>query len=170
MLRQIDLRIVQASRELLELLGQRLADAELGQEIAQRAADDLRFGVAEHALAGRIDGGDVTALIDREDRVLDVVQHGLELAGGAFAKLPRQRGGFIGHQLHGAHDAAALLVRPRVHAVDRGEQTRQIQLPVLTGRLPDLLIQQSMHSDLPHDSACKASASVRTRLQGFAAS
>ena len=85
-----------------------LAPARLGQEILEAAAEDLARRVAEDALAGRIEGLDVAAVIDGDDGVLDVVEDGLQVRGALLADLAGQRLRFVRHELHGANDPAPL--------------------------------------------------------------
>ena len=66
-------------------------DASCGNKKTQRAADGIGFGMTKYALAGGIDRGDVPGVIDGHDHVFDVIEHGLELTGGAFAQLAGQR-------------------------------------------------------------------------------
>ena len=81
---QVHLRILESCCEFFELLSQD-ALGQLGQQKAQRSAEDIRFAVAEHSLTGGIDRRDVTRFVDGDDRVFDVVENRLELAGRALA-------------------------------------------------------------------------------------
>jgi len=100
------------------------------------------WGVAENALAGGIEGFDVAGIVDRDDGVFDVVQNGLQVRGGLLANLARERLGLIGHELHGAHDAAPFAVDPIVVGADRFEQRLDIQLAVPASCLRDLALEQ----------------------------
>ena len=81
-------------------------------------------------------------IVDRDDGVLDVVENGLQMRGGLLANLARQRLRLVGHQLHGAHDAAPFGVDPIVVRADDLEQRRKIQLAAAAARLRDLPLQQ----------------------------
>jgi hypothetical protein len=108
----------------------------------------------------------VAGFVDRDDDVLDVIEHGLQLAGGALAQLACQVGRLVGHELHRANDAAALVVGARVGALDGSQQPGEIDLTIRPQRVLDLLVEQSMHrpspakvqANSPHDSTgCLAS-------------
>ena len=128
--REVDLRVVEARGQLFELRGQRLLLGELRQQEAERAAGDLRFRVTEHALPRGVERDDVAGLVDRDDDVLDVIEHRLQLARGALAQLACQVGRLVGHELHRANDAAALVIGARVGAFDGSEQLGEVELAV----------------------------------------
>jgi hypothetical protein len=91
----------------------------------------------------------VAGFVDGDDDVLDVIEHGLQLAGGALAQLARQVGRLVGHELHRANDAAALVVGARVRALDGSQQPGEIDLAIRPQRVLDLLVEQSMHRPSP---------------------
>jgi hypothetical protein len=148
--REIGLRVVEARRELLEFLGERLPGRELRQQEAERPSGRFGLDVAEHALAGRVQRNDVAGFVDGHDHVLHVIEHGLELAGRALAQLARERRRLVGHELHRAHDAAALFFGSAVGAVDRGDELLEVELAVGTRRVLHLLFQQPVHHPSSH--------------------
>ena len=109
MRREIDMGVVDLGGTVLEKL-----DGTAGRESpaagSSRCGRNLGEGVAEYPLAGRIARLDVAAFIDRDDCILDVVENGLQVRGGLLADLAGQRLRLVRHELHGAHDPAALRV------------------------------------------------------------
>ena len=71
----------------------------------------------------------MTALVDRDDGVLDVVEDGLQVRGGLLANLAGERLRLVGHELHGAHDAAPLGVDPIVVRADGFEERAKSSSP-----------------------------------------
>ena len=86
--------------------------------------------VTEHALSRGVERNDVAGFVDGDDDVLDVIEHGLQLARGALAQLACQVGRLVGHELHRANDAAPLVVGARVGALDGSEQLGEVDLAV----------------------------------------
>ncbi len=138
--REIDVGVVDLGGEALEKVAGAARDVR--EQELERAAEDFRLGVAENALAGGIEGFDVAGIVDRDDGVFDVVQNGLQVRGGLLANLARERLGLIGHELHGAHDAAPFAVDPIVVGADRFEQRLDIRLAVPASCLRDLALEQ----------------------------
>ena len=60
----------------------------------------------------------MAAVIDRDDRVLDVIEDGLQMRGGLLADFASHGLGLIGHQLHGAHHATPFGIQPIVVRTD----------------------------------------------------
>jgi hypothetical protein len=133
-------RVVDFGGETLEKIA--ASGRNIGEQECERAAQDLRRRIAEDALAGGIEGFDVTGVVHRDDGVLDVVQDGLQMRGGLLANLARERLRLVGHELHGAHDAAPLAVDPVVVRADRLEQRIEIQVAAAASRLGDLALEQ----------------------------
>ena len=119
---------------------------ERGNQQVELLAADVVLAVAENALAGGIQRLDATGLVDRQDRVLDVVEDGLQLGGRAFAHLARERGGLVGEQPHRADDAAAFLVPFDVGAADGVQQLAQIELPAFLAGVVELLLEERMQA------------------------
>src|SRR5207248_2929585 len=71
-------------------------------------SDDFRFGIAEHALAGGIEGAQRAVLLDREHDVLDVIEDDLQVLGALLARRVLERSRLLRHQAHGLGDAAPL--------------------------------------------------------------
>ena len=137
---KIHVGIVDLQGEALEKLGSVAGD--LRQQETQRAAQDLRGGVAEDAFAGGIEGLDVAGVVHRDDGVLDVVEDGLQMRGRLLANLARQRLSFVGHELHRAHDAAPLAVDAVVVRTDGLEQRLEVQIAAPASGLRDLAFQE----------------------------
>ncbi len=136
MRRQIHMRIVDLGGEALEKIAAAVRD--LGQQEFERAAEDLRRRVAEDALAGGIEGFDVSGIVHRDDGVLDVVEDGLQVRGRLLTNLARERLRLVGHELHRAHDAAPFGVDAIVVRADDFEQRRNVQIAAAAARLGDL--------------------------------
>jgi hypothetical protein len=105
--REIDMGIVDLGGEALEeARGPRASIS--GSKKSRVRPRISACSVAEDALARGIEGFDVARVVDRDDGVLDVVEDRLQMRCGLFADLPGQRLRLVGHELHGAHDAAPL--------------------------------------------------------------
>ena len=108
--RQVELRVLDGFRKLVERAGEpRMAGQRRDQQV-KPAIPHLGLVVAEHAFARRVHGLDAADFVDRQDRVLDVVDDRLQLHGGVFADFARRGRGFVGEQLHRPDDTAPLLV------------------------------------------------------------
>ena len=86
----------------------------------------------------------MAGVVDRDDGVLDVVEDGLQMRGGLLANLARERLRLVGHELHGAHDAAPLAVDPVVVRADGPEQRIEIRFAAAASRLRDLALEQGV--------------------------
>ena len=102
--------------------------------------------VAENALAGGIEGFDVACVVDRHDRVLDVVQDGLQVRGGLLANLACEGLRLVGHELHRAHDAAPLAVDAIVVRADALEEGTEIRIAAPQACLLDLALEQGVQA------------------------
>lgn len=142
---EVRLRVIEAGRHLVQRCRQRLTLRQFRQQEGQAPADEILLAVPVYLLASAIDGSDMAGLAHRDDGVLDVVEDGLQLACCAFADFARERGRLFGHQLHGAHDAAALLVHVDVRFCNQGKQPIGVEPPVGGGRFVDLLLELAMH-------------------------
>ena len=103
-----------------------------------------------------IEGLDVAALVDREDRVLDVVENGLQVRGGLLADLARQRLRLVRHEPHGAHDAAALGIDAVVVLADALQERAQSSSP------PRARASASCRSSKRLRPTCVGAASLKT--------
>ena len=112
--REVDLRVLDRLGEFVERFGDARPARERRDQQVELCAADVGFVVAEDALAGGVQRLDAAGLVDRQDRVLDVIEDDLELRGGTLANLARNGAGLVGEQAHRAHDAAALVVPLRV--------------------------------------------------------
>src|SRR3954468_307796 len=101
--------------------------------------------MAKHSLSGRIHRGDMPCFVDGDDCVFDVIEDGLQLAGCAFTQLACQRGRLVRHELHRTHDAAPFVISLRVGGFDGRQEPDEVELALGTTRVPDLLVEQSMH-------------------------
>ncbi len=141
MRRQIDVRVVDLGGEALE----KVARSRVAMSGSRNSSGRPRISagaIAENALAGGIEGFDVAGLVHRDDGILDVVEDGLQMRGGLFADLAREGLRLIGHQLHGAHDAAPLGVDAVVVRADGLEQRVEVELAAAAARLRDLALEQ----------------------------
>ena len=102
--------------------------------------------IAEYALAGRIEGLDVAGVVDRDDRILDVVQDGLQMAGRLLADLACQGLRLVRHDLHGAHDAAPLRVDTIVVGAHRPQEHVEIQHGAAPPGILHLTLQQPVEA------------------------
>ena len=144
MRREVDVRIVDLRRATLEKF-ERAGRTHLGQQILERAAEDLRLRVAEDALAGGIEGLDVAGVVDRDDGVLDVVENGLQVRRALFADFARERLSLVRHELHGAHDAAPLRIDAVVLRAHRREEHVQVEIAP-PSRLGQLALEQPVQA------------------------
>jgi hypothetical protein len=114
---QVHVRIVNFGREALEVVAGMLR-VHVRQQQPHRAAENLGGGIAEDPLPGVIEGFDAPGVIDRNDRVLDVVENGLQMRGCLLANFASHGLRLVGHQLHGAHDATPFGIEPIVMRTD----------------------------------------------------
>ena len=144
---KVDVRILAAGGEPAQardhagvLLGERR------QQQVDAPADHFGLRIAEHALAGRIEGLDRAVTVDGHHDVLDVVEDQLQVSARLLGDFAREGARLIRHQLHRAHDAAALFIHLLVVVADGGEQRAQVDLPVrATAQLFHLLPKLRMH-------------------------
>ena len=120
--------ILAARRSRIQSRGRRWPGRTVRQQEIERAAENLRRANSRNALAGRIEGLDVAGVVDGDDRVLDVVEDGLQMRGRLLADLARERLRLVRHDLHGAHDAAPLRVEPVVVGAHDPQQRVEVQL------------------------------------------
>ena len=144
--RKVDLRVVQGLREFLQGRRDPRPARERRDQHVEAEAPHVRLLVAEDAFAGGVECLDTTALVNRQDRVLDVVEDGLELGRSGFAYLAREGAGLIGQPLHRSHDAPALVVPFRVSVADRLQQPPQIERAVLLSAFLELLLEQGVEA------------------------
>ena len=144
MRRQIHVGIVDLGREAFQKIA--LSARDVRQQEFERAAQDLRRRVAEDPLAGGIEGFDVAGVVQRDDGILDVVEDGLKVRGGLLPNLARERLRLVGHELHGAHDAAPLTIDPVVVRADGLEQRLEIQFAAPGSHFRDLALEQRVQS------------------------
>ncbi len=90
----------------------------------------------------------MSVLVDGEDRILHVIEDGLQLRGGLFADLARQRLRLIRHQAHRANDAAALRIDAVVVLAHAGKQGAQIDLAIGGAGCGQLPFEQSVEAFL----------------------
>ncbi len=138
---EIHVRVVDLRGTALEKL-ERPARVGVGQQEIERTAENLGLRIAEDPLAGGIEGLDVPGVIDRDDGVLDVVEDRLQVRGALLADLPGERLRLVGHELHGAHDAAPLGVDAVVMCAHDLEQRGQIDLAATPARVVQLTFEQ----------------------------
>ncbi len=110
------------------------------QEIELPAANFL-FAVAEDPLAGGVQRFDAARSVDGNDRVLDVVEHDLQLRRCTLAHFAGERAGFVRKQPHRTHDAVAFLVPLRVRITDGVQELAQVERPAIFTGVVELLLQ-----------------------------
>jgi hypothetical protein len=86
----------------------------------------------------------VTRVIHGHDGILDVVQNGLQVRRRLLTDLTREGLRLIGHELHGAHDAAPLRIEAIVMRADGGQQRTQVHLTVAIAGFGKLQLQQAI--------------------------
>ena len=142
---EIDVGVIDAGGPAFEEPGGGIR-IHLRQQQVEGAAEDLGLRVAEDALGRGVESLDVRGLVDRDDGVLDVVEDGLQMRCRLLANLARERLGLVGHQLHGAHDAAPLRLDAVVVGAHRREEGVELQLAAAVApRLADLPLEQAVH-------------------------
>ncbi len=97
--------------------------------------DHLRLVIAEHALAGGVEGLNDTVLIDREHHILDVIEDDLQLLGALLTRLVRHRARLVRHEPHRFGDPAPLAVERVVVVVDQLQQHRNVRLGPASAQL-----------------------------------
>jgi len=143
---QVQRGVAGARGEALQRLRDRLAlgDGDLGDQQLDALSDDFRFGIAEHALAGGIEGAQRAVLLDREHDVLDVIEDDLQVLGALLARRVLERSRLVRHQAHGLGDAAPLGLDALVMLVHQAQQQpdvgsggagAQLELPQLCAQL-----------------------------------
>ena len=142
---QVHVRIVNFGGETLEVIAGMLG-IHVGEQQPDRPAENLGGRIAEDPLAGVIEGFHAAGVIDRDDRVLDVVENGLQVRGCLLANLASHRLRLIGHQLHRAHDAAPFGIEPIVMRTDGLQELIYISRAAATSRLRNLLLQQRVEA------------------------
>jgi hypothetical protein len=138
---EVSLRVLDRGREFLERIDDARIAAERRNQQVELLAAHVGFAVAEDTLTGGVQGLDAPGLVDRDDRVLDVVEDRLQLRGGALAHLAREGSGLVRQQAHRAHDALALLVPLGIGRADRMQQLAQVELARLPAGIVKLLRQ-----------------------------
>ena len=118
----------------------------ISQQHPDGTPEDLGGGIAEDPLPGMIAGLDAAAVIDRDYRVLDVVENVLQVRGGLLANFAGHRLRFIRHQLHRAHDAAPLGIEPIVVRTDGFQELIEVGRAAAAARLRDLAFQQRVEA------------------------
>src|SRR5690606_19781420 len=105
---QIEVRVAGGGRKPLQILFHAAVLADTRDQQVDALAKDFRLAVAEHALAGGIEGLDDAALVDRENDVLDVIQDDLQMLRALLVHFARKRARLGGHQSQRQDDASAL--------------------------------------------------------------
>ncbi len=120
--------VLDGGRQFFERLDDAGAARQRRNQQVELLAAHVLFAVTENPLAGGVQRFDAARLIDRDDRVLDVIEDDLQLGRGAFAHLARERAGLVRQQPHRTHDALAFLVPLRVRLADGVQQLAQVEL------------------------------------------
>ena len=136
--------------------------AQLRQEFLDPVAHGLRLAIAEDPLGGGIEGQHDAKLIQRQHHILDVVQDDLQVIRALLLGFERQRARLIGHELHGAHDATALLIDGGVVTADEPEQRRGIGLVRAGAQLQFAQLREQQRMQCLHPGQRSAVRSTRT--------
>ncbi len=121
---QVELSVVDRLGQFVQRLGQTAPAGQRGDQQVETATSRLFLGKAEDPLADGVQGMDAPVRVHGQDRVLDVVEHDLQLRARVIARtLPA-----------------------RVAIADRLEQPAQVQLAVRPAALLELLLEECVQA------------------------
>ncbi|GBF31443.1 hypothetical protein MnTg04_01404 [bacterium MnTg04] len=117
-----------------------------GNQQFQRAPAQLVFAKTENPFAGRVENSYRTVFIEREDRILDVVENGLQPVVASLANFLAEVGEIVRDHLDRVFGFQAFLVLRAVILINQRQQLIEIgRLAALAARLFELLSEFLVH-------------------------